>query len=158
MARSSSKPAKETVAKETELVYALKRSGLLPPAGSRLGIQEKQELLRKGVNKKDLELFKEVAGLDYDALAKLLSVTRATLINKKGAAKFSITIAERVIALIDLYAMGYDLFESIPAFNHWMSRPNRALGGRSPLEVSDNQFGREEVKQILGRIEYGVYS
>ena len=27
-----------------------------------------------------------------------------------------------------------------------------------PFDIVDNQFGREEIKNILGRIEYGVYS
>jgi putative toxin-antitoxin system antitoxin component (TIGR02293 family) len=158
MAKSSSKPVRESVAKEVVEAYVAKRKGLVPPLGTRLGTQEKLELLQKGVSKKDLEQFKELSGLDYDALARLLNVTRATLINKKGAAKFSITIAERIIALVDLYAIGFDIFESVPPFNAWMSRTNRALGGKSPLELSENQFGREEVKNILGRIEFGVHS
>jgi uncharacterized protein (DUF2384 family) len=43
-------------------------------------------------------------------------------------------------------------------FNKWMFKKNRALGEKSPYEVCDNQFGREEVKNIIGRIDYGVYS
>ena len=39
-----------------------------------------------------------------------------------------------------------------------MDNPNTALGGVKPIEVIDNQFGREEVKHIIGRIDHGVYS
>jgi len=39
-----------------------------------------------------------------------------------------------------------------------MFKPNQALGGKTPFELIDNQFGREEVKNVIGRIDYGVYS
>ena len=45
---------------------------------------EKMDMVDRGVTKKDLESLKEKTDLDYDDLAKVLSVGRATLINKKG--------------------------------------------------------------------------
>ena len=41
---------------------------------------------------------------------------------------------------------------------HWLTTPNRALGGEVPLTLLDTSAGKEEVEAILGRIEYGVYS
>jgi putative toxin-antitoxin system antitoxin component (TIGR02293 family) len=49
-------------------------------------------------------------------------------------------------------------FEDKEKFNRWMVAPNKALGGKAPFDIINSQFGREEVKNILGRIEYGVYS
>lgn len=119
---------------------------------------EKMEKLRTGLNKKDLEKLKSRTALDYDKLSKALSVTRATLINKKGTEKFSPALTERMISLADIYSYGYEVFEDESRFNSWMFRPNNALGGKMPYDVIDNQFGREEVKNIIGRIDYGVYS
>jgi len=48
---------------------------------------EKMELVMEGVSKKELEQLKDITEMDYDRLAKALSVTRATLINKKGKEK-----------------------------------------------------------------------
>jgi len=158
MRKTPSKPPHDTIAKEIDLPYRVRRTTLLPAPGHRLGVQSKLAWLHKGVSKKDLEGFKEAAGLDYDALATLLTVTRATLINKKGTEKFSVTIAERIIALVDLYATGYAVFGSAPAFHDWMKLPNKALGGQAPIGVSVNQFGREEVKNLLGRMEHGIPS
>jgi putative toxin-antitoxin system antitoxin component (TIGR02293 family) len=42
--------------------------------------------------------------------------------------------------------------------SRWLHKPNRALGGVSPLSLLDTDLGTREVEQILGRIEYGVYS
>lgn len=119
---------------------------------------EKMSIVRNGVSKKDLEGLKEKTALDYDKLAKALSVTRATLINKKREEKFNASLSERIVGLADIYSYGYEVFEDGERFNQWMFRPNRALGGQAPYDLIDNQFGREEIRNIIGRIEYGVYS
>lgn len=36
--------------------------------------------------------------------------------------------------------------------------PNQALGGLAPFDIIDNYYGREEVRSLIGRIAYGVYS
>ena len=118
---------------------------------------EKMTIVQSGLSKKDLESLKAKTRLDYGKLATALSVTRATLINKKKQQKFSTVLSERIMSLADIYSYGYEVFEDEDRFNQWMFRPNQALNGRLPYELMDNQFGREEVKDIIGRIEYGVY-
>lgn len=119
---------------------------------------EKIGLIREGISKVDFEGFKQKAGLDYDQLAATLAVARATLINKKGTEKFNQTLSEKIVSLADIYSYGYEVFEDIDRFNEWVFRPNRALGGAPPFDLLDNQYGREEVKDLIGRIDYGVYS
>ena len=119
---------------------------------------EKMDVARFGVTKKDLENLKLKTMLDYNKLAKALSVTRATLINKKKQEKFNAALSERIIGLADIYSYGYEVFEDEERFNRWVLEPNQALNGKAPFELIDNQFGREEVRNIIGRIAYGVYS
>ena len=119
---------------------------------------EKMNMVREGVSKKKLETLKLKANLDYDKLSNMLSTTRATLINKKGAEHFSAALSERIVSIADVYSYGYEVFEDESNFNEWIFKPNQALGGRQPYELLDNQFGREEVKNVIGRIDYGVYS
>lgn len=40
----------------------------------------------------------------------------------------------------------------------WLAMPNKALGGKKPLDLLDTELGAKQVEQILGRIESGVYS
>jgi len=40
----------------------------------------------------------------------------------------------------------------------WISRPNRALGGKRPLTLLDSDAGSLAVERVLGRIEHGVFS
>jgi putative toxin-antitoxin system antitoxin component (TIGR02293 family) len=115
-------------------------------------------MVREGVSKKKLETLKSKTNLDYDKLSTILSTTRATLINKKGDEHFSAALSERIVSIADLYSYGFEVFEDETKFNEWIFRPNQALGGKQPFELLDNHFGREEVKNVIGRIDYGVYS
>ncbi len=127
-------------------------------AESHLSPFEKMRLVRDGITKQDLESLKLKAGLDYFTLAKALSVTRATLINRKKNEKFSPSVSERILDIADLYSFGFEVFEEEDNFRHWMDTPNRALAYQKPTDLLDNQFGREEVRNVIGRIAYGVYS
>ena len=43
-------------------------------------------------------------------------------------------------------------------FSRWLHTANRALGGQMPLQLLDTDLGSRQVEEILGRIEYGVFS
>lgn len=119
---------------------------------------EKMEKAKSGLGKSELNRLKDRTDLDYEKLSKALSVTKATLIRKKGDQKYSPAISERMISLADIYSYGFTVFENEEKFKTWMFRPVAALGGKTPYDVIDNQFGREEVRGLIGRIEHGIYS
>ena len=119
--------------------------------------REKITMIRNGVSKKDLEEVKLQSGLDYDSLSSILSVSRATLINKKGSEKFDTATSERILLLADTLAYGQSVFEDRDRFNTWMKRSNKALGNKSPIEFMDTIYGIQEVKNLIGRVEYGVF-
>ncbi|HWB26589.1 MAG TPA: antitoxin Xre/MbcA/ParS toxin-binding domain-containing protein [Chitinophagaceae bacterium] len=119
---------------------------------------EKIEMINKGISKTDLEYLKQKSGLGYDQLSEVLDVARATLINKKGSDKFNQSLSEKIVSLADIYSYGYEVFEDEERFNAWVFRPNQALGGKAPYSFLTNQYGREEVKNLIGRIDYGVYA
>lgn len=134
----------------------LKNSGNKPE--NQMTSFEKIGMIREGISKKDLESLKEKAGFDYNQLSKVLSVARATLINKKGNEKFDISLSEKIVSVADIYSYGYEVFEDENRFNDWVFRANKALGGQAPFDILDSQYGREEIRNLIGRIDYGVYS
>lgn len=119
---------------------------------------EKMEMVGKGISKNALEKLKENTGLDYDQVSQLLSVSRTTLIGTKGTAKFSSDVSDKILGLANIYSYGYEVFEDCDRFNQWIFRPNKALGGHSPFDIMHNSFGKEEVKNLIGRIDTGIYS
>jgi putative toxin-antitoxin system antitoxin component (TIGR02293 family) len=154
-----SNPHSKGLVKETKGYHAgsvLMQSAHRPE--NRMTTIEKMEATRKGITKKELEQLKKKAGLDYDQLSYILHVARATLIGKKGTEKFGSLLSEKIMSLADIYSYGYEVFGSEEEFNKWIFQPVPAFGGKSPYQVMDNQYGREEVKHVIGRIEHGVYS
>lgn len=119
---------------------------------------EKMEATREGISKKALEELKDKAGFDYDQLSQVLGVARTTLLNKRGTEKFPLGLSEKIMSLADLYSFGYEIFGDPEEFNQWIFQPLSALGGQAPYALLDNQYGREEVKNLIGRIAYGAYS
>lgn len=102
---------------------------------SQMTSYEKMHIAREGISKKDLELLKDKTDLDYTMLAKALSVTRATLINKKRGQKFGAGLSEKIVGLADLYSYGFEVFEDKDRFNRWMAKPN-SFGRASSLRLN----------------------
>jgi putative toxin-antitoxin system antitoxin component (TIGR02293 family) len=122
-----------------------------------LSADDKIQYIKKGISKNELKNIKEEINLDYDALSKILSVSRATLLTKKPTQKFDQSTSEKIMLLADIVSYGLNVFEDKERFNDWLKRPNKALGEQSPLEKMDTVYGIQEVKNEIGRIEYGVY-
>lgn len=122
-----------------------------------LSSQYKIGLVKNGISKKQLEAIKSETDLNYGTLSHLLSISRTTLINKKGDDRFDPSTSERIMRLAELLCYGREVFECREIFNIWIRIPSNGLGGKSPLDLLDTLYGMEEVKKELGRIEYGVY-
>jgi putative toxin-antitoxin system antitoxin component (TIGR02293 family) len=51
-----------------------------------------------------------------------------------------------------------EVLESVEGARRWLNAPQVGLGGAVPLEYAESELGAREVEDLLGRIEYGVYS
>jgi putative toxin-antitoxin system antitoxin component (TIGR02293 family) len=51
-----------------------------------------------------------------------------------------------------------EVFESAEIAEDWLNSPNFALGDKVPYDLLNTDDGIEQVRDLLGRIEYGVYS
>lgn len=122
-----------------------------------LTTRDKILMVRQGISKKELIEIKDEAELDYDDLTNILSVSRATLINKKGKEKFNQSTSERILLLSDVVTYGRDVFGDSTLFTEWLKTPSEALGNVTPLSIMDTLYGIEEIKKELERIAHGVY-
>ena len=66
--------------------------------------------------------------------------------------------AEVTISLMRAHATATEIFGSEEASVKWLKTPNKVLGGITPVQAMSSRFGVEEVMDMLGRIQYGVYS
>jgi putative toxin-antitoxin system antitoxin component (TIGR02293 family) len=92
-------------------------------------------------------------------LAMLLGTTERTLARRFHINdKLTKAESERLLLLQRLVVHGVDVFEDQDKFNRWLRRPLPLLDGQSPLQLLDTASGFQVVDELLGRIEYVVYS
>ena len=90
--------------------------------------------------------------------AILLSMNERTLARRLVSGSLNKVESERLLLLSALAVHGLRVFEDQGKFNRWLRRPLDILDAQSPLQLLDTATGFQVVDQILGRIEYGVYS
>ena len=66
--------------------------------------------------------------------------------------------SERGLRIAWLLGRAILTFEGVENAAEWLQTPNVSLGGLTPLEYADTEAGAREVENLLGRIEYGIYS
>lgn len=97
--------------------------------------------------------------LTKDFVTQILAISEPTLYrwtkaNKNLDRNFSVKLFE----IVDLFLYGEEVFGNKEVFFKWLNLPNEALGGLEPQELIEIPGGVSKVKDVLGRIEYGVYS
>ncbi|HWY37675.1 MAG TPA: antitoxin Xre/MbcA/ParS toxin-binding domain-containing protein [Bacteroidia bacterium] len=113
----------------------------------------------KGINAHIIINFKNHFNIPREAAAGMLNISTPTIYkwvreNKKLERNFSVQLFE----LTDLFLYGSEIFKSQENFFKWLNLANTALGGIEPQELLEIPGGIAKVKDLLGRIEYGVYS
>lgn len=113
----------------------------------------------RGVKAEIIENFRDYFKISKDETARMLNISSPSMYrwiksNKKLQRNYSILLFE----LTDLFLYGTEVFGSKENFFKWSRLPNTALGGLEPLWLLELPGGISKVKDVLGRIEHGVYS
>lgn len=91
-------------------------------------------------------------------LADILGTSKATLYRRKPGALLGPSESDRVVRFARLMGKAVGVFETEEAARRWLASPQVGLGGEAPLDYARTEIGAREVEDLLGRIEYGVYS
>ncbi len=113
----------------------------------------------KGINANVIKNFRTYFNLSKMRAAEFLSISEPTIYrwtksNKKLERNFSVKLFE----ISELFLLGSEIFGNKERFFKWLNLPNTALGGMEPRELVEIPEGVSKVRNILGRIEHGVYS
>ena len=65
---------------------------------------------------------------------------------------------ERLLRTRRLFEYARTVFDDEATARAWLSTPNAALSGRSPLPLLDTDAGARLVDAVLTRLEFGVYA
>ena len=96
--------------------------------------------------------------LSQAELGNTLGIPERTLARRKKEGVLSTEESAKLLRLARTLRRASEVFEDVAAALDWLKSPNRALGGVTPLSLLDTELGAENVLDVLGRIEHGVYS
>jgi putative toxin-antitoxin system antitoxin component (TIGR02293 family) len=114
--------------------------------------------IQKGLRFSELETLQHSIDMPFEQLAAKLSISRSTLQRRKAAGRLSPDESDKVMRLSRLLEHATNVFGDIEKARVWLKFPQRGLGGAVPLDYAETEVGAREVDNLLGRIDYGVYS
>ena len=114
--------------------------------------------IQKGLRFSELETLQNSLHVPFEQLAAKLAISRSTLQRRKAAGRLSPDESDKVMRLLRLLEHATNVFGDVEKARAWLKFPQRGLGGAVPLDYAETEVGAREVDNLLGRIDYGVYS
>ena len=114
--------------------------------------------IKEGLPFAELEKLQEYLAIPMEQLAEKLSISKATLQRRKQSGKLDTNQSDRLVRYQRLIQQAKEALEGAENARIWLKSPQVGLGGATPLDFADTEYGAREVENLLGRIAYGVYS
>jgi putative toxin-antitoxin system antitoxin component (TIGR02293 family) len=116
-------------------------------------------VLKSGLAFATLTRFQKKSRLPLTAILRVLQIPPRTLARRKVAGTLTSQESECLVRLAGLFDRAVALFEGAePAAATWLQTPSKALGNCTPLQLAETEVGARAVEDLIGRLEYGVYS
>lgn len=117
------------------------------------------KLYQKGINRESFnDVAKNIARVPEKEMASVCKISQRSISRMKNDQLLPPLCAEIIISIIQIYSRAVEVFGSEETAHEWLKTPLQALEGKTPLQSVSNRFEAQFVMDILGRIEYGVYS
>jgi putative toxin-antitoxin system antitoxin component (TIGR02293 family) len=118
-----------------------------------------RKAIEKGLPWKSFDRFVRNIGLPADTVATMIAIRPRTLARRKAEGRFTSEESDRLLRAARVYAKSLDLFDGdAEAARLWLTDLNTALGGVAPIEFARTEMGAQEVEDLIGRIQHGVFS
>ena len=111
--------------------------------------------LHAGLPVESIHRLGALMGKSQRIIAEAVQIPTRTLSRRK---RFKPSESDRIFRLSHLFQRAAEVLGNIEETRRWFSSPRKALGGKTPMELSDTDIGAREVEDLLGRIEHGVFS
>jgi len=115
------------------------------------------QLSRKGVSMQVLKKILEFTKLTSKEMSQILPVSERQLVRYTADHILRKDISAHLIQLVELFDKGYQVFGK-DKFQKWIRSEIIVLEDKCPIDFMDTPIGINLLEDILGRIEYGVYS
>jgi putative toxin-antitoxin system antitoxin component (TIGR02293 family) len=121
-------------------------------------VRQQIEKMQAGLSFRAVTNLQKALDLPLATMATVLGMSRATLHRRKIQGKIDQDESERLMRYQRLLKKAEEVFGDADSARTWMTTKQPGLGKAVPLEFARTEIGAREVENLLGRIEYGVYS
>jgi putative toxin-antitoxin system antitoxin component (TIGR02293 family) len=121
-------------------------------------VQQQIDRIRGGLSFRAAENLQKALSMPMEKLAIILGLSRATLHRRKVQGKLGQAESEKLVRYQQLLKKASEVFGNADEARLWLTHPQPGLGNAVPIDFARSEIGAREVENLLGRIEYGVYS
>ena len=114
--------------------------------------------MKEGLVVQELHDLQSTLDLPMDRLVPMLGISKATWHRRKATGRLDPAESDRVVRFARLMGKAVEVMETPANARLWLNAAQAGLGGAVPLKYAETEVGAREVEDLLGRIEYGVYS
>jgi putative toxin-antitoxin system antitoxin component (TIGR02293 family) len=107
------------------------------------------------------EVFKTLAAnleMSDRQLAGALKIPNRTLDRRLKEGVFNPEESDRLARVAKILKRAHEVFSNAEKARGWMNTQLAAFDGETPLQRADTFLGATQVEDVLGRIDYGVYT
>ena len=122
------------------------------------GAPDIKRAIRAGLPYTALESLASLLELTQRDISAVLGAAPRTLARRKRQRRLSPIESDRLYRLARILQSAAATLGNVNKARAWLGRPNRALGGMTPLSVLDTEIGARQVEDVLTRINYGMYA
>lgn len=125
----------------------------IPPRGRQL-----LEAIARGLPYSTYLRVSYYAKVSNAELVELLGISVSTLSRRANTGKLSVSESEKVVRLIQMINAGIILFDgNKDKALSWLKSPSRGLNGIQPITMISTYAGTNEVMELIGRLDNGVF-
>jgi putative toxin-antitoxin system antitoxin component (TIGR02293 family) len=115
-----------------------------------------KKLIEHGLPGRSLRALGLRLELTNKELGNAVLIPERTLIARQKRTTLPVDESDRVFRLARVFASALAAFDNAEKAKRWLRKPNRSLGGQTPLVASRTSAGERQVEEALGRIMYGT--
>ena len=137
------------------LKETLGRPGVLRAATDLVALADR---VRDGLPYATLHALAKRFDIPLRELTTVLDLPDRTMARRKLEGKLRPAESDRLFRVARVAALAEEILGEKAKAARWLRRPNRALGGKTPLAALSTDLGASQAETVLHRVEHGVFS
>jgi putative toxin-antitoxin system antitoxin component (TIGR02293 family) len=133
-------------------------AAVLPFSHASATVHRQIERIEAGLSFRAVRNLQKALDLPLEKIAVVLGMSRATLHRRKIQGRIDQDESEKLVRYQRLLEKAERVFGDAASARDWLTHEQIGLNNAVPLEFAKTEIGAREVENLLGRIEYGVYS